>query len=98
MSNKIAGDGAKQQQKYRIIPSWIADFNNISVISWRSVLLMEETRVTGENHRPVASHWQTLSHNAVSSTPRRVGFELINLVVVCILAIVFSVLRNLFTL
>jgi len=33
-----------------------ADFNNISAISWRSVLLMEETRVTGENHRPVASH------------------------------------------
>ena len=36
-------------------------FNNISVISWRSVLLMEETGVPGENHRPVASHWQTLS-------------------------------------
>ena len=28
-------------------------FNNISVISWRSDLLMEET---GENHRPVKSH------------------------------------------
>jgi hypothetical protein len=25
-------------------------FNNISVISWRSVLLMEETGVPGENH------------------------------------------------
>ena len=37
-------------------------FNNISVISWQSVLLVEET---GENHRPVASHWQTLSHNVV---------------------------------
>ena len=24
--------------------------NNISVISWQSVLLVEETRVTGENH------------------------------------------------
>jgi hypothetical protein len=31
-------------------------FNNISVISWRSVLLMEETGVPGENHRSVASH------------------------------------------
>jgi hypothetical protein len=41
-----------------------ATFNNISVISWRSVLLVEETGVPGENHRPVASHWQTLSHNA----------------------------------
>jgi hypothetical protein len=30
--------------------------NNISVISWRSVLLEEETRVLRENHRPAASH------------------------------------------
>ena len=41
-----------------------------SYISWRSVLLVEETEVSGENHRPVASHWQTLSHNAVSSTSK----------------------------
>jgi hypothetical protein len=32
-----------------------ATFNNILVISWRSVLL-EETGVAGENHRPIASH------------------------------------------
>ena len=43
-------------------------FNNISDISWRLVLLVEETGVPRKNHRPVASHWQTLSHNAVSST------------------------------
>jgi len=36
--------------------------NNISVILWRSVLLVEETRVPGENHLPAA----TLSHNVVS--------------------------------
>ena len=35
-------------------------FNNISVISWWSVLLVEETGVPVENHRPV-----------VSSTPHR---------------------------
>jgi hypothetical protein len=46
-----------------------ATFNNISVISWRSVLLVEEPGGPGENHRPVESHWQTLSHNGVSSTP-----------------------------
>jgi hypothetical protein len=46
-----------------------ATFNNISVISWQSVLLMEETRVPGENHWPVTIHWQTLSHYAVASTP-----------------------------
>ena len=50
-----------------------ATFNNISAISWRSVLLMRVTGVPGENHRPVASHWQTLSHNVVSSTPRISG-------------------------
>jgi hypothetical protein len=31
-------------------------FNNISVISWWSVLLVEETEVPGENHLLVASH------------------------------------------
>jgi hypothetical protein len=30
-------------------------FNNISVISWQSFLLVEETGVPGENHRPVAN-------------------------------------------
>ena len=44
-----------------------ASFNNISVISWRSVLLVEET---GENDRPAASHGQTLSYDVVSNTPR----------------------------
>jgi hypothetical protein len=36
----------------------LATFNNISVItiSYRSVLLVEETGVPGENHRPVASY------------------------------------------
>jgi hypothetical protein len=43
-------------------------FNNNLVISWRSVLLVGGNGVPGENHRPVASHWQTLSHNVVSST------------------------------
>jgi hypothetical protein len=36
-----------------------ATFNNISVISWRSILLVEET---GENHRPVASHNKLYHH------------------------------------
>ena len=38
-------------------------FNIISVISWQSVLLVDETGVPRENHRPVASHRQTLSQN-----------------------------------
>jgi hypothetical protein len=47
-----------------------ATFNNISVISWRSVLLVEKTGVPAESHRPAVRHWQTLSHNAASSRPR----------------------------
>ena len=31
-------------------------FNNISIVSQRSVLLDEETGVPGENHLPAASH------------------------------------------
>ena len=45
-------------------------FNNISVILWMSVLLMDGTGIPGENHRPVTSHLQFfLSHNVISSTP-----------------------------
>jgi len=33
-----------------------ATFNDISVISLRSILLVEETGVLGENHRSAASH------------------------------------------
>ena len=46
-----------------------ATFNNISVISWRSVLLVEKIGVHGQKPPTLAaSHWQTLSHNVVSST------------------------------
>ena len=41
-----------------------ATFNNISAISWQSVLMVEETGVPRENH------WQNLSHIVVFSTPR----------------------------
>ena len=36
-------------------------FSNISAISWRSVLVVEDVGVPGENERPWASNWQTLS-------------------------------------
>ena len=45
-------------------------------LSWQSVLLV---KVTGENHRLVASLWQTFSHNVVSPWT---GFELTSLVVI----------------
>ena len=40
-----------------------ATFNNISVISRQSVLLVEETGGPREKHRPALYHWQTLPHN-----------------------------------
>jgi hypothetical protein len=33
-----------------------ATFNNISVISWWSVLLVEEAEVPGENHRQLSDN------------------------------------------
>jgi hypothetical protein len=36
---------------------FIATFSNISAISWRPVLVVEEAGVPGENHRPWASNW-----------------------------------------
>jgi hypothetical protein len=36
-----------------------ANFNNISAISWRPVLVVEEAGVPGENNRPWASNWLT---------------------------------------
>ena len=40
-----------------------ATFNNISVISKRSVLLVEETGGPWEKHQPALYHWQTLPHD-----------------------------------
>ena len=47
-----------------------ATFNNISV-----------TGVPGENHWSVASHWQNLSYNVVSSTAARAEYELMLVVI-----------------
>jgi hypothetical protein len=47
-----------------------ATFNSISVISWLSVLLVEKTGVHGENHQPVASHWQA----SINSNYKRLYF------------------------
>jgi len=37
---------------------------------------------SGENHRPDASHWQTLSHNVVSGIPHLSGIRAQALVVI----------------
>jgi len=63
-----------------------ATFSNISAISWRPVLVVEEA---GQNHRPWASNWSTLSLAAASrlhpflhftkpgANPRRIGDRLV---------------------
>ena len=57
-------------------------FNNISVISRKSVLLVEETRVHGENHRPNASPCQILCTTGTSCawqfhTPGQIVFQIL---------------------
>jgi len=44
---------------YIFLKDWLvlnATFNNISVISWRSVLLVEDNLIPGENHQHATSH------------------------------------------
>jgi hypothetical protein len=71
---------------YLGLVGWFMVFNvtfyNISVISWQSILLVEETAVPKENHWLVTSQLQTLSHNVVSSTLAWAGFKLTTLVVI----------------
>jgi hypothetical protein len=56
-----------------------ATFINISVILWMSVLLGERT---GENHRPVACHWQHfITQSCIEYTSPWAGLELTTLVV-----------------
>jgi hypothetical protein len=57
-----------------------ATFNNILVISWRSVLLVEVTRVPRENHWPAASHWQL--YHIMLYTSSWAGLKLTTLMVI----------------
>ena len=56
-----------------------ATFNNISVISWRSVLLVEETEYLEKTTDLSQVTDKTLSHNVVSSTPRLSGVRTHNI-------------------
>jgi len=57
-----------------------ATFDNISVISGRTVLLGKETRVSVSKHRSDTNHWQILSHIEYTSPWARL--ELTTLVVI----------------
>ena len=56
-----------------------ATFYNISVILWRSVLLVEETEYPEKtiNLSQVTDKLKTLSHNVVSSTTRLYNIDII---------------------
>jgi len=59
IAEKITESDDGQQFKYTTHRGgrvFNATFNNISAISWWSVLLVEESGVPGENHRPVTNH------------------------------------------
>jgi hypothetical protein len=51
----------RQWEQYNLlkVDFWCLNttFINISAISWRPVLVLEEAGVTEENHRPLASNW-----------------------------------------
>jgi hypothetical protein len=65
-------------------------FNNISAISWRSVSLVEETGVPGENHRSVANHWHAFIRKCcIEYTSQWTRFEL-TLVVIGIAQVVVN--------
>jgi hypothetical protein len=59
-----------------------ATFNDITFISGRSVLLVEETGVPEEKHRPAASHWQTYHKVLYQVHLALAGIELTTLVVI----------------
>jgi hypothetical protein len=60
MQQLVKGHQSLDQQDNQMV--WFgvmmfnATFNNISVILWWSILLVEEIGGSGENHRPAASH------------------------------------------
>jgi hypothetical protein len=61
-----------------VIPSfkWPIVYNYLS----SDVSMVEETEIPEEDHRFFTSHWQTLSHNVVSSTPRHQPIQITTLV------------------
>jgi hypothetical protein len=54
---------------------WLTPLSTILAILWRSVLVVEEHGVPGENQQLAASQWQSAIHNVISSTPRLIGFQ-----------------------
>ena len=58
-----------------------ATFSNISVISWRSVLLVEKTRVPGENHLNVMSILNTHMYIVKNLKDKPAAIDNVNLMI-----------------
>jgi hypothetical protein len=58
-AGKLLQHADKILQHADLIDFWCfnSTFCNISALSWRPVLVVEETGVPGENHRTWASNW-----------------------------------------
>ena len=67
---------------YNMVMVFNATFNYMSDISWRSVLLGEETGIPGENRRPIAIPDKLYHIMLYREHIARVGFELATLVVI----------------
>jgi hypothetical protein len=51
--------------KYFLIVQMGFETEMRQVPACRSVLLVDETGGPGKNHRPITSHWQSVSHNVI---------------------------------
>ena len=48
---------------------FIATIDNITALTWRQALIVDETQVPRENYRLIASHLHFFSPKVLSSTP-----------------------------
>ena len=65
---------------YQSLNMWWSTIRPITPVT---NILVEETRVLGENHWPVANHWQILSHKScIEYTSPWAGLKLTTLVVI----------------
>jgi hypothetical protein len=66
--------GVGNRNNRRKLPTWRKSRTNVFTFmvfnATFNSISMEDTGVVGENLRPATSHWQTVSRNVVSSTPR----------------------------
>jgi hypothetical protein len=68
VSHSFKGEWGKRKKR----SLWIWRVLSFYQLIWNNMSMLYTHRLTfcRENHRPVANHWQAISHNVVSSSPR----------------------------